>query len=344
MTLPKTDSRLLQLGMTALLSVLLTACNSSAPSRDANVAADLVESSSGSPSEAPLSNADESPQRCTEPEAGSDLNSDCANADIRALWVWGSQVVFEPSQEQQLFDLAEQKSLNRIYLAAIQALRQNQTALARFFQRAEQRGISVELLFGQPDWALPENHHQVMSIIDQVTDFAERFPDITVAGIHLDVEPYLLPEWDNDRQSLGNAFIDLLEAARSRANKASLPLLADIPVWYDEHGIFRNGRARTLHELVIDATDGVGLMDYRDSSQRIINDASVELAYASSAQKPVVVGVETLCIEPSWITFCEEGSTFLEQTLATVNRELKRYSAYQGYAIHHFDSYLELHP
>ena len=260
--------------------------------------------------------------------------------NTRALWVWGSQVVVNSDRQNTLFGLIEDKSLNRLYLEASEALRFDPQALAGFFQRAERAGVAVELLFGQPDWALAENHHHVMTWVDRTVDFAQRYPDISIAAIHLDVEPYLLPEWDSERQSLASSFVHMLSSARNRANQNGLELWADIPVWYDEHGIFYDGRARPLHELVIDATDGVGLMDYRDQTQRIINDASNELSYASQQNRPMIVGVETLCIEPQWITFCEEGSAFMEQTLRQVDSTLRDYRAYKGTAIHHFDSYL----
>lgn len=333
-------SQLAKFSLLALLACLLIACNSN-PSSDPELASPELQvppADSGAPGD------DITQERCspgiTSDDAQSAASSECENATVRALWIWGSREVFDRAYESQLFEL----NFNRIYLAAIQALQHDQTALAEFFRRAHHRGIAVELLFGQPDWALAENHHQVLSIIDQVGNFARRFPDIQVAGIHLDVEPYLLPQWDTDRQSLASAYIDLLESARERSSQSGLPLFADIPVWYDEHAIFRGGRARMLHELAIDATDGISLMDYRDHSEPIVNDASIELGYALTQNKGVTIGVETLCIEPTWITFCEEGRSVMEQTLKSVNHTLQDHAAYRGYAIHHLDSYLELAP
>lgn len=323
---------------TLIISALLSACNSPGSTSPAPADDCATDCRAVPPSEnrTPATRTEDTPPRNTD-------NSE-SGSRTRALWVWGSKVVLDSDARNQLFAFAAEKSLNRFYLEASEALRYDQDALAAFFTISQQRGIAVELLFGQPDWALPENHHQVASIIDRVADFAARYPDLTVAAIHLDVEPYLLTEWETERPELIASFIDLLESARSRTHRIGLPLYADIPIWFDEHGIFRNGQARTLHELVIDATDGVGLMDYRDTAERIINDASNELTYADRQGKPVVVGVETLCIEPTWITFCEEGSDYMDDVLHSVESELKSYSSYQGIAIHHFDSYRILQP
>lgn len=322
-----------QLSRFALLSLIigLAACNSTG-------------SSEPIPPLEPIPLASEPATPCPDCDSREERETPTAISDnkIRALWVWGSQVVFNAEQQNSLFALVEDKALNRLYVEASEALRFDPQALAAFFRRAERAGVAVELLFGQPDWALAENHHHVMTWIDRAADFALRYPDITIAAIHLDVEPYLLPEWDSERQALALSFVELLSTARDRANRNGLELWADIPVWYDEHGIFYDGRARPLHELVVDATDGVSLMDYRDETQRIINDASNELGYASAQNRPMVVGVETLCIEPQWITFCEEGSEVMEQTLRQVDSSLRDYRAYQGTAIHHFDSYLTL--
>ena len=338
------------------LCLALSACNS--PGGASNSPAEECESpcvsatsettqSSGSGNNQPQqpttdNNNDPATQQPAD-DAGTDVpKTTQPDTTIRALWVWGSRTVLNHNAREELLTFAADKGLNRLYLEASEALRYEPDALADFFRLSARRGIKTELLFGQPDWALPENHHHVATIIDRVANFAARYPDIEVAGIHLDVEPYLLTEWDTERSTLISNFIDLLESARAQANRAGLPLQADIPVWFDEHGIFRNGRSRTLHELVIDATDGVGLMDYRDERQRIVNDASNELQYAHAQNKPVIVGVETLCIEPTWITFCEEGSQFMEEVLGLVDGDLRRYSSYAGTAIHHYDSYRSL--
>lgn len=357
--MPKTAPHLLPPRCRHLLAVLplclaLSACNSSGGASSApepacetpcsTATSDTTQTSDGGHRQPQqTSSGDDSASTPAADKPGADVpKTTQPDTRIRALWVWGSRTVLNHSARDELLAFAEQKRLNRLYLEASEALRYEPAALADFFRLGTQHGLEIELLFGQPDWALPENHHHVATIIDRVANFAARYPDIKVAGVHLDVEPYLLTEWDSERSTLISNFIDLLESARAQANRAGLSLQADIPVWFDEHGIFRNGRSRTLHELVIDATDGVGLMDYRDERQRIVNDASNELQYAHEQKKPVIVGVETLCIEPTWITFCEEGSQFMEEVLALVDGDLRHYSSYAGTAIHHYDSYRSL--
>lgn len=267
------------------------------------------------------------------------------DAGVRAMWVWGSDEVLEPSRQSRLLAFAGDRGINRLYVSAWSALVDDPGALAEFIKASRSRGIDIELLFGEQEWAFPENHDRVLGIVDRVIEFAERYPDSRPLGLHLDVEPYNLPQWDEAKNDVANNLVDLYRQVSARLAGTGLSLVVDIPIWFDKHEIARNGRNRPLHELIIDAVDGVALMDYRDTYDRIVNDAADELQYASRRKKTVVVGVETLCIEPISITFCEEGGGAMEGILDRLNREMVRqYPAYRGHAIHHFDSYRDLQP
>lgn len=264
---------------------------------------------------------------------------------VRAMWVWGSDEVLDPVRQNRLLEFARERRINRLYVSAWSALEKEPSGLAGFIKSSRSRGIDVELLFGEREWALSENHDRVLTIVERVIRFAEQYPDARPRALHLDIEPYNLPIWDADRNRVGRDLVDLFERVRARLDGTGLSLWVDIPIWFEKHQIDRGGTSRPLHELIIDAVDGVTLMDYRDSYRRIVKDAGNELQYASRQQKSVIVGVETLCIEPTSITFCEEGSEAMENILEQLDRDMaQRYSAYRGHAIHHFDSYRELQP
>src|SRR5690606_27704940 len=105
-----------------------------------------------------------------------------------------------------------------------------------------------------------------------------------------------------------------------------------------------DGVSRPLHQWVIDAADRVVLMDYRDTEARIVADADAELRYASNRGKEIVVGVETMCIPPELITFCEEGSANMESILGRVDEQFPGHPSYRCYAVHHYEAYSRLRP
>lgn len=276
-------------------------------------------------------------------DSGSSVDDD--GSLVRAMWIWGSEAVIDPARRSQLMDFAGDKGVTRFYAEAWSALVNEPDALAEFIRTSHSRGIEVELLFGDREWAFYENHQTVLDIADQMVDFVRRYPDARPIAMHLDVEPYSLQAWKDDKEYVANQMLDLYELVYQRLDGSGLLLVVDIPIWFDVHEITRNGETRLLHELVIDIVDGVALMDYRDTYDRIVNDAANELQYADRQQKTVVVGVETMCIEPETITFCEEGSDFMEGILERLDSEMpQQYGSYTGHAIHYFDSYMALQP
>lgn len=266
-------------------------------------------------------------------------------AATRAMWIWKADTVLDIQRRNELMTFAANREINTFYIDARTPVLHNQYMLAEFIRASQARGISVELLFGKPEWALYYNHHEVLTLIDEATGFARRYPDAKPSAVHLDIEAHLVHQWQGDRNAVANQLLDLYEQVRNRLAPANLPLIVDMPVWYDQYVLPRRGQSRLMHEWIIDSSDGVALMDYRDTEARIINDADAELRYASASGKSMVVGVETMCINPEQITFCEEGSGVMNAVLGRVNSRLRSsHPSYRGVAIHHYEDYRRLRP
>lgn len=260
----------------------------------------------------------------------------------KGLWVWRADPVLNVNKRTELLTFMRNKGLNTAYIDARVPVLNNHYMLSEFIRTFQSRGISVELMFGKPEWALRDHHHEVLSLLDQAVEYTRRYPDARPTAIHLDIEAHLVREWRDQRNWVANQFLDLLAEARRRSAAVSLPLVVDMPVWWDSFSVGRSGVSRPLHQWVIDASDRIALMDYRDTEQRIVNDAGDELRYASAQGKQIVVGVETMCIPPELITFCEEGSANMEWVLGRVDGQLPSHGSYRGFAVHHYEAYRSL--
>ena len=266
-------------------------------------------------------------------------------AATRAMWIWKADTVLNIQQRNELMAFAANREINTFYIDARTPVLHNQYMLAEFIRASQARGIRVELLFGKPEWALYYHHHEVLSLVDAAVGFARRYPDARPAAVHLDIEAHLVHQWQGDRNAVANQLLDLYEEVRRRVAPDNLPLIVDMPVWYDQYLLPRRGQSRLMHEWIIDSSDGVALMDYRDTEARIVNDAQEELRYASATGKSMIVGVETMCINPEQITFCEEGNGVMNAVLGRVNAQLRsQYPSYRGVAIHHYEDYRRLRP
>ena len=186
-------------------------------------------------------------------------------------------------------------------------------------------GVSTLALDGAAEYALPEHHEVVERTIhnvaryNQAVDPAERF-----AGLHYDVEPYLLAEYSGAaRWPILRDYLRLLERAHALAQSADLSFEAAIPFWFDTVVIppgLEDDPAvlRPLSEQVIDRTDSVALMDYRTMGvgpNGTLAMGESELLYASQKGRRVVLGLETTMLPDRDVyRFYDRGSPGLPAT------------------------------
>jgi hypothetical protein len=265
----------------------------------------------------------------------------------RGLWVWQSSTVTDVAKRTTLFNFCTSHQVTTVFVESQGFFSGNPAPLGPFVQEAAAKGIEVEFLFGNSTWARTANHPKAVKLAHDAVQFSKGLSGSLPVGLHFDVEPHTLPEWQSAQASIANQWVDLLKKLRAETAGSGLRLSADIPFWIDKINLTRNGQTRLLHKWVIDAVDRAVLMDYRDHAappDGIIDLASTEVAYGKAVGKPVLIGVETICgLSPEKITFCEEGSAALEKALKDARAALDP-GGLAGFAVHHYSSYRTLGP
>ncbi len=278
-------------------------------------------------------------------DAAADAGTGCTSTRDRGLWVWGDAPVTTAAERTRLLDFADAHQLGTLYVESEGVLRSDPVALQSLVTSAGERCIGVELLFGNPAWARAAERGALLSLVRDAVTFTASATDRPRA-VHLDVEPYALPEWSTDRAGIVRDYYDTLAAVRTALDGSGLELAVDVPFWFDTVMEERGGGPRPLSELVIELVDRAVLMAYRDHAappDGIIDICASELAFAQSAGRRIIIGVETLCgLTPETVTFCEEGPTTLEAELATVRATHGADPAFGGFAIHSYDAYRAL--
>jgi len=263
----------------------------------------------------------------------------------RAVWAWQGQVVADKSWRAAFLAFARDKNLTAAYIYAYDLLPGQEAAFQEFLTLA---GLQVECLAGDPSWALTENHENVLSFVRVVVAFAQTLPPgSNLVGVHLDVEPYVLPEWKTDQAAVITQYLEMLDASHQALAGSGLRLIVDTPFWFDTISAEYGGRTRPLNQHVQDIADRVVLMDYRDVAEGddgIIQHAAVEMLYATQIGRQVVIGVETndVAPEPEKVTFFEEGQQAMEDALAVVLDTYGGNPAFGGIAIHDYLGYEDL--
>jgi hypothetical protein len=294
---------------------------------------------------------------CARPAAGSEPLSTSeattrmqADEDYRGLWIWDSGVVTNVRAQREFFGFVQLRGVSDAYLHAYSLISDSPQELEGFISEAHDVGLQVDLLAGDPTWALSSTYPIALGFVQQAISYTERVAQCSrPTGVHLDVEPYLLPEWDSDRPGTITQYLDLLSAVKQELETSSsiLTLTVDIPLWYDSIEATHQNSTKPLDQHVQDVADRVVIMAFRDSAEGhdgIIYHTQREVDYAQGVSKKVVVGVETNEVEPEKVTFFEEGAEVMEGELVLVKQHYQSDEAFRGIAIHDYAGYRVLAP
>lgn len=277
----------------------------------------------------------------------------------RAVWTWEepSYAMLEsaPAAREALAFLQRER-IGIVYLYADafggrNLIEREPQRYRDFIRNAHARGIRVQALLGSwylhtERYVLPENRAEAKAMLQRVLDYnaaaepAERFD-----GVNYDIEPHLLDEWDDaTRERLLGDFLDmsamLMETKRRSGQR--LPVGPAMPFWWDGIELEWRGVRKPVAEHVIDATDYVALMDYRnraDGGDGILAHAEDEMAYAGKTGKRVAIGLEFNPAEPAKLSFHGMDRAAFEREAGKVEAAYRGRPAFAGFVFHHYLGY-----
>ncbi len=264
--------------------------------------------------------------------------------------VWSYLDLAQPGPVQSgFFAFAADHRIRELYLGASGRLPGEAGALGAFIQAAQARGIGVSLVLGRAGWARPDRRPEALAQVRAVRDFARALREAgraAPAGLQLDVEPYVLPEWERAWPGLAETYLDLLVAVRTEL-AGELPLQVDLPVWWDQRTIRRAGRSLSLSRAAMEQADQAVLMDYRNRADGILAGARDGLGIARDLGRPVVIGLAVHCgpePENPRTSFCRLGSRTFLQVLGQVDRRLEGQPGLGGFAVFTYEDWRDLRP
>lgn len=234
----------------------------------------------------------------------------------RALWMWNTRdVLAEDTARRRFVAFVRARGFDRVFLQLPPAAGARPergfvpfdgTVLGPLIEELSSVGARVYALDGDPNYARKENHEGVFRTVDAVVRYNRgAVPRRRFAGVHYDVEPYLLPEFHGPgRRHVLDAYVALVAGVARHAHDGGLEVGVDIPFWLDapdeETGrpleATRAGRTTTVLEHVLEVVDDVAVMDYRThayGANGSIAGALGELEAARTHGVAVYVAVET---------------------------------------------------
>ena len=210
-------------------------------------------------------------------------------AKSRALWIWQPQ--YWRQQEAQLLELLAAQGADTVYISVpLQGDPpevEQAEALQRFIAAAGRRGLKVWAVAGDPRAVLPDERRKFVALAAALADYNRKAPPASqLAGLQLDIEPYLNPGYAHDPEGWLTAYVETLALIKPRV---MMPLDVALPFWW--------GRQRLRDGLFLDAlkplVDVVTVMNYRTDPQQLMAFAEPFLSWGTANGKPIRIGLES---------------------------------------------------
>ncbi len=260
----------------------------------------------------------------------------------KGVWWWNGPDAADQSVVTKRMDFLSAHGVDEVYFCV--DLRKFAKETRKFVKAANARGIRVALLAGDVSWIRPGSRGFAETLAVYRAYQRRVAQDERFYAVHFDVEPHQDTKLSDERK--WQLYADFVLRAASDVHAIGEKIEWDIPFWLDNIKVAYGERVDVpLLEVVMDCSDCVTLMSYRDSAEAMLDVAKTELAMAGSRNIRVVLGAETgETGEGSIVTYFEEGADKMDAELEKVRAALKSANipAGTGIAIHHLGSWEKL--
>ena len=261
----------------------------------------------------------------------------------KGVWWWRGEDAANPAEAARRMEFLKKHAVTEIYFCT-DLKKERQADVRRFVKAARGQGMRVAYLNGDVSWIRPGNRGFAETLALYLAYQKAAAPDEKFYALHLDVEPHQDAKLSDARK--WQLYADFVLRAAADVHAAGEKIEWDIPFWLDNLKVAYGDKAEApLLEVVMDNSDAVALMSYRDSAEAMLDVSKTEIEMAKSRSIRVILGAETgETGEGSVVTYFEEGAAKMDAELAKVSAALdaEKVPAGAGIAIHHLGGWEKL--
>lgn len=288
-----------------------------------------------------------------------------------STWLWDSPDSLSQEQVTQYLDFCVQHYITTIYIETgkfvdlyelppsnDKDLQTEQFAkkLHYFISEANRRGINVQALSGDVDWADSDHKYLAPLLMSLVLDYNARYPEAKLAGLQLDIEFYGQDDFFDKSEKRTQEYLELVTNLVNSPQRATLAYPFEVGFaithWLDDEAklkkVLWNKTARLASEhltqiLAQTPNNYLVIMAYSNNKKvpsEIEAIAENELSYAASLAVPVVIGLEVAPSPHSNITFASTDLDYFFATAQNAAENLSQYPNLHGWAIHSLPDYI----
>ena len=155
--------------------------------------------------------------------------------------------------------------------------------LAAFIRQANQRGIQIWSVDGDPNMVRPQEQDAAVKRVQAYVRYnSEVEPSARLHGMQFDVEPYVLPDYAEKEAEYERHYAELIQKLHEAS--AGLPLEMVVPFWWEDK--------QSLMQALERHADSLAVMDYRTEPAQIVRFALPFLDWATTHGKKVRIALE----------------------------------------------------
>lgn len=186
------------------------------------------------------------------------------------VWIWNPQKASVKKIEAYRF--------NVLYIQ----MKKGFLSLVKYFSDAS---MTIYGLNGSPEniW----HYQDLLSDIERLGELKKKYHNIR--GYQIDVEPYLLKEFDVKEEKIWESYMEMLVILAKKAHEQDLIFSVVIPYWFESVYI-QNGK-NLAHE-VFNVADEIVLMSYKSDLTQAHYVSEPIIAYGKFLGKKTYIGLE----------------------------------------------------
>lgn len=274
------------------------------------------------------------------------------------MWSWKPSHFETATARNEMLEFCQKEGVSHVdqHVSIKDGAIENADALKQLIVRAAKQNISVNVLRGDKEMFLADNHQRTLTDVKTVVAFNSTLPeDAKLLGIKFDVEPYLTSQWKaggEPREKLMLDYLEFLVLAKGylKEHASEFELAVDIPFWWDESGyeVTFQGDRKLFTYHILDRVNWGCVMSYRRDPNAIAELVSKEVDYAakSDRNRMIAPAMETgnHLREESHISFAGVPPEQFRSALASLRSKYADNPQVRCVMLHHYGSlrpYLE---
>ncbi|WP_339296091.1 hypothetical protein MKY82_10885 [Paenibacillus sp. FSL W7-1279] len=256
----------------------------------------------------------------------------------KATWLWDASLI--RSETEEIVAFSGREGITTIFLQIQQEVADEE--YRHFVAAAHQQGISVHALNGQPDWAYEEGRRKGMELLAWLEAYNRTAaPEEKFEGVQFDVEPYVLRRWGREQAQVVEEWSANMEVWVQEAKRQGLTFSAAVPFWLDSIPGPRSADADSFSRWMIENTDAIAVMAYRDSGEQMYELSKEELEQADELGKSVWIGMELGDTEEGeHLTFFAKSEQEMEDEALRAAKLGSDHNSFAGLAVHHYQAWV----